>query len=411
MCVAEGCGKRIHFCCYETTVLAKHRKEPLDNDVPEEERDVCLVVCTKKCYEKAEKARNGAATGTALLWSKDGRQGPNDPMNSEAILIQWLATPGNYSRYKGKNNYGKKKIQFADDIAKRINDAGVRVKRDKERVKAKIEHIESSFKSAHDFSNTETGAGLKDNNEGTFKEIVLRKCPWYYDLLDIFNDRASAKAKMTSDELESDDEGVFGSDDDKDDANDGYDSDDDDNESNKGSVSDKENPSSDKENPSSDKENPSSDKENPSSDKENKDSTNSFATKKMRGGGIASRPLSVRKPKKTRTSGGDDDDVLGLGGNYKIWIDDLNEKKSKQLNEQKRQFDEKMRHHKIMEDSALRKAEILKESTKWKAKSDELEYKFNLIKRYNEIKSSMTKAEILDMFPEMEPLIKDPDEL
>jgi hypothetical protein len=40
--------------------------------------------------------------------------------------------------------YGKKKIQFADDLAKIINNAGVRVKRDKAKVKDKIEHIENS---------------------------------------------------------------------------------------------------------------------------------------------------------------------------------------------------------------------------------------------------------------------------
>ena len=97
----------------------------MDNDIPEDERDLSIVACTKKCYYKAYKARNGGARGTTLLWNKDGRTGPDDPNNSEAILIHWLITPGNYSKYRGKNNSGKKKLQYADEVAKRINAAGV----------------------------------------------------------------------------------------------------------------------------------------------------------------------------------------------------------------------------------------------------------------------------------------------
>jgi hypothetical protein len=101
---------------------------------------------------------------------------------------------------------GKGKIEYAEEIARKINAAGVRVKRDAVKVKSKIEHIESCFKSAHDFSFTETGAGLKEKDDATdFNEAVLKKCPWYFDLLPIFQDRASARPKMTSDELDQSD--------------------------------------------------------------------------------------------------------------------------------------------------------------------------------------------------------------
>jgi hypothetical protein len=123
--------------------------------------------------------------------------------------------------------HGKKNIQFADMILLRFyQQCRCSGKRDKEKVKNKIEHIEKQFKSAHDFSQTETGVGLKDNDpEGSFKEIMLKKCPWYFDLLDIMVDRAS-KAKVTSDELDTDEDDIVGydlnddskdSDDDKDD--------------------------------------------------------------------------------------------------------------------------------------------------------------------------------------------------
>lgn len=75
-------------------------------------------------------------------------------------------------------------------------------------MKAKIQHIESSFHSAHDCSNTDTGAGLKEMDEGTFKDVVLKKCPWYFNLLPIFADLTSAKPRMTTDDLDSSSSGM-----------------------------------------------------------------------------------------------------------------------------------------------------------------------------------------------------------
>jgi hypothetical protein len=46
-CIIEGCDKLIHYVCYVTSVLQRYGCEPLDNDVPEDERDPNLVVCTK----------------------------------------------------------------------------------------------------------------------------------------------------------------------------------------------------------------------------------------------------------------------------------------------------------------------------------------------------------------------------
>ena len=71
----------------------------------------------------------------------------------------------------------------------------------------KISHIEKAFSAAHDFANTETGQGLKENDTGEFDDAVRRKCLYYFDLLEIFGDRASAKPKVTSlDNLSSSDD-------------------------------------------------------------------------------------------------------------------------------------------------------------------------------------------------------------
>ena len=292
-------------------------------------------------------------------------------------------TPGNYSKYRGKNNSGKRKIQFAEEISKKINDAGVRVKRDKDKVKAKITHIETCFRSAHDFAFTETGAGIKETDEGNFRDIILKKCPWYFDLLDIFKDRASAKPKMTSDELDSE-EDVSPSDtnfsDDDDDNDDGDDDcgkqNDTDDTSDKGSaglVCSILDPSS---------------KNSSSLSTAGSLSKSSTTSTKCSGAGGSTRPLSVRCRKKSK---GDDDDLFGTGGgNIKTWVAELNNKKSKQL-------DEQVRHNKVMEDTC-----------KWKAKNDELEYKFNVMKKYQEMKDmKMPKKQIVKHFPEMKDLVDD----
>ena len=53
--------------------------------------------------------------------------------------------------------------------------------------------------------------------------------------------------------------------------------------------------------------------------------------------------------------------------------------------------DEQVHHNKVMEDAS-----------KWKAKNDELEYRFNLLKKYQEMKDmKMSKKQILRQFPEM----------
>ena len=73
--------------------------------------------------------------------------------------------------------------------------------------------MERTFKDAHNFVNSDTGVGLKENDEGTFESAVKKKCPYYYDILKVMSDHASSKPKATSydsasdsvDELEEED--------------------------------------------------------------------------------------------------------------------------------------------------------------------------------------------------------------
>ena len=132
---------------------------------------------------------------------QDGVNGPDNPHTSMKILLDWWMEEGNYSKYRGKHNDGVKKKEFCDALAAKMTKETTST-RDGRNVKSKIEHIERTWKEAHEFATSATGAGLLASDEGTFTEKVRGKCPFYYDLLEIMQDRASTAPKVTNYELE-----------------------------------------------------------------------------------------------------------------------------------------------------------------------------------------------------------------
>ena len=68
----------------------------------------------------------------------------------------------------------------------------------------KISVLEQSFNKAYDWSEGQTGLGLKESDEGSFNNYCKRLCKNYFDLLPIMKDHANAKPKMTSDDIASD---------------------------------------------------------------------------------------------------------------------------------------------------------------------------------------------------------------
>lgn len=181
-CQNSSCAKVFHLQCFKGRFQAETLPKLRENQ----------VVCTKACY-------NRLANPPRLNWTNDGKNGPDDPQSSERILLDWLMFPGNYNdKWRGKGNKGQKKKQVAMEIAQVINDAGVLVKRDDRQVRNKIQHLERQFRDAYDFANTETGAGLLKEDQVVFDDAVMQKCSNYYDLLDIFSDRASSKPRATN---------------------------------------------------------------------------------------------------------------------------------------------------------------------------------------------------------------------
>ncbi len=167
------------------------------------------VVCSKTCHKKVAKllqdvlqGKQPVSKGEHLMWEKDGKNGKDDPNNSMSILLSYLTEGNNYAIYGG-NKKGIKKITIANMLARKINDAGVRVKRDAHNIMGKITHLEQSYHAANDWANN-TGVGIHEQDEGTFRNAVIKHCKYFFELEPIMKDRASAKALLSSNDIEND---------------------------------------------------------------------------------------------------------------------------------------------------------------------------------------------------------------
>jgi hypothetical protein len=108
-----------------------------------------LRVCTKKCYNVVQKTVFGSER---TLWTRDGPGGPHDSVNSQSLLIDWMTTGSNFSRFRG-NNEGKTKLAICEEIAAVLKEKKVIVDRPAKQILDKIHAIEKSFKAAHDWIN------------------------------------------------------------------------------------------------------------------------------------------------------------------------------------------------------------------------------------------------------------------
>jgi hypothetical protein len=180
VCAAKGCEKKVHLMCYQGLILRTKTGslEPLPNNV---------VVCTKGCYQATVKAMSGAEPGRGK-WNSDGKNGVDDPNTSMQILLDWMTTEGNYSKYCGKDNNGIRKQHFATILAAKMTKE-TDSERNAKQVQEKIRQLEESFRNAHDFATSETGAGIQnEQGEESFKDLVKKRCPYYYELCDIMAD-------------------------------------------------------------------------------------------------------------------------------------------------------------------------------------------------------------------------------
>ena len=101
-CRFAKCEKHICGACYYTDLLGKNNLPVLKTTESDD-----VVACTLRHYKslaKPKKVVKPATKPVTIRWLLDGRNGPDDPNNSESILMKWICEEGNYSKYKGKDN-------------------------------------------------------------------------------------------------------------------------------------------------------------------------------------------------------------------------------------------------------------------------------------------------------------------
>ena len=157
ICAGKDCRKLICRECYETGVLLRNK---ISLGLPDE-----LAACTLACHKKAMKktanpqgTSDNAATdnsgGDRLPWDSDTRNKEYQG-SSEATLLDWLKTPGEYSNWRG-NAQGKTKKDIQQSIADKLNregrdNHGIDRRRDQKRVGNKIQAIETKFQQTLSF--------------------------------------------------------------------------------------------------------------------------------------------------------------------------------------------------------------------------------------------------------------------
>jgi hypothetical protein len=362
-CQAKDCEKKCHVQCYHALVLAKNNLATLPNN---------KVACTKKCHAKVLKESAGSngstggddENGCKGNWDCDGLKGEDDPHTSVQILLDWWLEDGNYSRFCGKNNDGMKKIHFANKLAEKMTKETTS-KRTGKNVLNKIQHIEAAFKKAYTFANTETGAGLKENDNGTFEEAVTKKCPYYFDLLDIMSDRASSKPQITSYDLMKEDD-----------------------------VDDVDDEAADEEPEEEDEQENTGDVSDISDDEKTATSKRTAATTAM-----SSNKKKKKSPPTGRRSPFMSDEAMKM----------LNDASAASKEKHK----ELVRHHAFLEKLEERKCKLAearehRESTSWKGKSEELDYKMKLLQKYQQLKDDFgwDDDQIVDFYPDMAQVVK-----
>jgi hypothetical protein len=201
-CQFPTCQKAICQACFTAVVLTKNQLAAFES-----KDGSTVVVCTKRHYNSCKKAitdlEKKMLKEPSNRWDQDGPLGRDDPNHSESIVIGWLTEEGNYRRYRGSDNKGLRKTEFAEKIAIIINSSGMKIKRDAKMVVNKIASLEGAFHRAHDFAQHETGAGKEVTDTGkTFEEVVTGKFKYYYEMLEVMADRAGGRATCSTDNVD-----------------------------------------------------------------------------------------------------------------------------------------------------------------------------------------------------------------
>lgn len=129
-------------------------------------------------------------------------KGKNAPDHSERRMANWLSAPGNYHKYRAPRNGSTKENVCAEMSDVLYDNGATKFKRIPHNIQQKVEWFEKHMRRTILWA-SQTGQGvLESDGKQSFDQVVTRMFPYYFDLIDIFEDRAGMKAKTTSDEMD-----------------------------------------------------------------------------------------------------------------------------------------------------------------------------------------------------------------
>jgi hypothetical protein len=184
-CVVTDCVQHIHEkCCYKI-FSEKNRELFLD-------KEQCVVlVCSVSCHNKLVKTEKVAVDKAGKKWSNDN---PNPTKTSEALLLAWLTTEGNYAAYRGACGGGESKLAQLQELSESIIKAGSCARKPKDILK-KIQKWENDYRNAIDWK-CNTGAGL--DSPGDINEHLVKLCKHFFALEPIMKDRGGSRPLLTN---------------------------------------------------------------------------------------------------------------------------------------------------------------------------------------------------------------------
>jgi len=205
-CSAPSCSKVFHFPCFQSMVVNEK-----DGAYPRGvEPNEIMAVCGKQCHgavmRNAEIQLEGQQD-SSKFWDKDGRDGGP---SSQVILLNWITTEENCDKYFGMKTNDKTHYSIEDgeskrDICKKIAHLILQQtgsNRTADSVRAKIDDMAAKFKETYEWIHN-TGQGvLASEGESSFRDVVLNKFRYYYDLEPVLSQRPTTRPVLDSDRMD-----------------------------------------------------------------------------------------------------------------------------------------------------------------------------------------------------------------
>ncbi|KAE9281908.1 hypothetical protein PF008_g27768 [Phytophthora fragariae] len=135
-----------------------------------------------------------------IFWDRDAVK---EGKSSLQVVFDWLSTEMNYNKWRGSDRINENtKEALLKAIVSELKAVGI-VHRTTGDIREKISAIERQFREAVDFQ-VQTGSGI--TTEATLRGEILKRCPYYYKLADVFDSSPSARPSITSDGIDEEDE-------------------------------------------------------------------------------------------------------------------------------------------------------------------------------------------------------------